>query len=103
MQKLFYYRGNYNDFKKMYTQKLAKMEKEYEKQVQYACDQQQQCVCVCVCVSLVSFPWGCCYLQQREIKNKKSRGQSKKEAVRVEPSTVSDKSATDEWKNGSIS
>jgi ATP-binding cassette subfamily F protein 1 len=48
-QKLFYYRGNYNDFKKMYKQQLSQQEKAYEK-------------------------------QQREIKNKKSQGQSKKQA-----------------------
>lgn len=31
-QKLYYYRGNYNDFKKMYKQKLKEMEKAYEQQ-----------------------------------------------------------------------
>ena len=51
MQKLFYYRGNYNDFKKMYGQKLAKMEKEYEKQV-YILRAVAKCV---ICVVLFSW------------------------------------------------
>ena len=34
-QKLHYYRGNYNDFKKMNVQKRKEMEKAYEKQVRY--------------------------------------------------------------------
>lgn len=33
MQKLHYYRGNYNDFKKMNVQKRKEQEKAYEKQV----------------------------------------------------------------------
>ena len=32
-QKLFYYRGNYNDFKTMNAQKRKEQEKAYEKQV----------------------------------------------------------------------
>lgn len=32
-QKLYYYRGNYNTFKKMFKQKMKEMEKAYEKQV----------------------------------------------------------------------
>ena len=32
-QKLHYYRGNYNDFKKMNVQKRKEQEKAYEKQV----------------------------------------------------------------------
>ncbi|XP_019849794.1 PREDICTED: ATP-binding cassette sub-family F member 1-like [Amphimedon queenslandica] len=47
--KLYYYRGNYNDFKKMYKQKLSQQEKAYDK-------------------------------QQQDLKNKKSQGQSKKQA-----------------------
>ncbi|KAL5483788.1 hypothetical protein EMCRGX_G020203 [Ephydatia muelleri] len=31
-QKLYYYRGNYNDFKKMYKQKLKELEKAYDQQ-----------------------------------------------------------------------
>jgi ATP-binding cassette subfamily F protein 1 len=48
-QKLFYYRGNYNDFKKMYKQKLKELEKAFKS-------------------------------QQKELKELKAHGQSKKKA-----------------------